>query len=167
MYEARKIANLLISRFDVGAINLTNLRLNKLLYFIHGHSLLERKNGLVRNHFEAWPYGPVVRVVYDAFKKFGDKIISEPASFLDYATGEHRPIPFDEITPDDTKFIANVCRTYAEFSTARLVALSHQRGGAWDTIFAGHSKNEQLALRISDDLILRDFLNEPEGNVQH
>lgn len=167
MYEARKICNLILAQFDARQFNLTNLRLNKLLYFIHGHSLIERPNGLIRNHFEAWQYGPVVRVVYDAFKPFEERAITTPATFLDYSSGKTRAIPFDDVKPEDAELIVNVCTTYANFTTGRLVALSHQPLGAWDTVFSARANNKQLSPRISDDLIRREFLNEPVGKVQH
>ena len=167
MYEARKICNLILSRFDAHLFNLTNLRLNKLLYFIHGHSLIDRESGLVRNHFEAWQYGPVVRVVYDAFKPFNERAITSPATFLDYSTGRTTTIPFDDIIPRDASFIVDVCKTYASYTTGKLVALSHQERGAWDTVFSAQANNRQLSPRISDDLIRREFLNEPVGKIQH
>lgn len=167
MYEARKICNLLIDRFDADRFNLTNLRINKLLYFIHGHSLAENEIGLVRNHFEAWQYGPVVRVVYDAFKPFNERTITSPATFLDYSTGQVRPIPVDDILPDHATFIVDICKNYAAYSTGELVALSHQQHGAWDTVYSACLKNKQLSPRISDELIRQEFANEVVGKVQH
>jgi uncharacterized phage-associated protein len=55
MYEARKICNFLLANFDAVEFDLTNLRINKLLFFIQAGALPE---GLIRNHFEAWQYGP-------------------------------------------------------------------------------------------------------------
>src|SRR5260221_9902236 len=97
MYEARKVCNLVLSRYDAQRFDLTNLRLNKLLFFIHAAALAARQEGLIRNHFEAWQFGPVIRPVFDAFKKHGDRWITEPAQFLDYASGAHKPIPFNDI----------------------------------------------------------------------
>src|ERR1700674_1308688 len=101
MYEARKVCNLLILRPQRHSFELTNLRLNKLLYFIHGWSLTNRAEGMVRNHFLAWDHGPVVRPVYDAFKGFGDSEITEPARYLDYGSGQNRVIPHDDISTTD------------------------------------------------------------------
>jgi uncharacterized phage-associated protein len=52
MYEARKVCNYLLARYDAQRLDLTNLRLNKLLFFIHAASLSTRNDGLIRNHFE-------------------------------------------------------------------------------------------------------------------
>lgn len=167
MYEARKICNFLITRANPEALRLTNLRLNKLLFFIQGHALVSRSSGLVRNHFEAWQYGPVVRTVYDAFKSFGERTITEPARYLDYATGREATIPFDDIKSDDAEFIRRICESYAQFSTARLVAVSHHAGGAWETVFSACEKDKRLSPRISDELIRREFSNEIVGKILH
>jgi uncharacterized phage-associated protein len=34
------------------------LRINKLLFFIQAGALRQMPEGLIRNHFEAWQYGP-------------------------------------------------------------------------------------------------------------
>jgi hypothetical protein len=48
MYEARKVCNFVLSRYDAQRFDLTNLRLNKLLFFIHAASLAVRQDGLIR-----------------------------------------------------------------------------------------------------------------------
>src|SRR6266404_1425493 len=125
MYEARKVCNYLLARYDAQRFDLTNLRLNKLLFFIHAASLTTSKDGLIRNHFEAWQYGPVIRPVFETFKKHGDHWITEPATFLDYATGNVKPISFDDIAPSDAQTINEVFSEYSRFSSGQLVALSH------------------------------------------
>jgi uncharacterized phage-associated protein len=52
--KLEKFVTFLLTRYDAEAYDLTNLRLKKLLYFIHGWALTTRSDGLVRNHFEAW-----------------------------------------------------------------------------------------------------------------
>lgn len=84
MYEARKICNFLIANANACEFELTNLRLNKLLYFIHGWALTSCPEGLVRNHFLAWKLGPVIRPVFDTFKIYESAKITEPAIFFDY-----------------------------------------------------------------------------------
>lgn len=167
MYEARKICNLILANFNASAFGITNLRLNKLLYFVHGHALLERPKGLVRNHFEAWQHGPVVRVVYDAFKQFEERTIASPATFLDYSSGQTRPVPFDDVESRDAAFVCKICSIYTHYSTRALVALSHEPGGAWDTVYKSLDLNRRTNSRISDELIRRDFLNDPVGKIRH
>jgi uncharacterized phage-associated protein len=167
MYEARKICNFLIARRDTHKFPLTNLRLNKLLYFIHGWGLTSRADGLVRNHFLAWTHGPVVRPVYDAFKPFGDDPITEPAKYLDYITGQNRAVAYDDIAPDDATVIDRVFRSYDRFTTGQLVTMSHMVGGPWHTVYSAWAKDNRLNLRIPNGIIRAHFLQEAGGKIRH
>jgi uncharacterized phage-associated protein len=153
MYEARKLTNLLLSRYDAQRFELTNLRLNKLLYFIHAESLADRPEGLVRNHFEAWQFGPVIRPVFNAFKSFGDTWISAPASYLDYASGTRKVVAHDDIAGSDVDFIIHTFEKYGSFSTGALVDLSHAPGGPWDIVYRAWLADQTLSPRIPNDLI--------------
>lgn len=157
MYEARKISNYLIANFDAQRFEITNLRLNKLLYFIHAIALKTKPDGLVRNHFEAWQYGPVVRPVFDAFKFYGDQFIKAPAEYLDYASGTRKPIPYDDIALGDAKIIDDVFREYSRFSTSQLVALSHEPNGPWEIVFRARLADGNLSPRIPNELIRKHF----------
>ncbi len=157
MYEARKISNFLLARFDARRVDLTNLRLNKLLYFIHATSLTTKQDGLIRNHFEAWQYGPVLRPVFDSFKLYGDQWIQAPAEYLDYASGVKKPIPYDDISLEDAEIIINTFEEYSRFSTSQLVALSHEKNSPWDIVYRAHLANSGLSPRIPNDLIRRHF----------
>ena len=167
MYEARKICNLLLDGFDAVAFDLTNLRLNKLLFFIHAESLRYRPDGLVRNHFEAWQYGPVIRPVFDAFKRYGDAPIQAPAMYLDYATGMQKPVPFDDIRPEDRKIIEVEFERYSPFTTGQLVSLSHVKGGPWDVVYREHLADPTKSPHISNKVIRSYFSGESKFTSRH
>lgn len=165
MYEARKLCNLLIAWPH--AHELTNLRLNKLLYFIHGWSLTSRRDGLIRNHFLAWDHGPVIRPVYDSFKRYGGAKITEPANYFDYLSGTNRPVPYDDISPADTGVILRVFTAYDCFTTAQLLEKSHEPGGPWEVVYSAWSKDNRQNLRIPNDLIRAHFLQQAGGQIRH
>ena len=167
MYEARKICNYLISRYGEPASDLTNARMNKLLYYIHGWSLTRRPHGLVRNHFFAWKFGPIIRPVYDAFKSYGDNRITSLADHLDYATGQIKTIPYDDIAPDDAELISRVFEGYAQYTTGQLIEMSHQSGGPWDVVYSAWLKDSRLSTRIPNELIRGYFLQKMGGQARH
>jgi uncharacterized phage-associated protein len=144
MYEARKICNLLLARYDASVYDLTNLRLNKLLYFIHGLGLTSRPQGLIRNHFEAWKLGPVVKPVFDTFKIYGDDYITRMAEHLDYASGKSEIVPYVDIASPDVEFIVRIFENYNKYTTAQLVDLSHEPGGPWHLVFTAWSNDNRL-----------------------
>ncbi|UWU88164.1 DUF4065 domain-containing protein [Bradyrhizobium yuanmingense] len=157
MYEARKICNWLLANFDPVEFDLTNLRINKLLYFMHAESLCCRAEGLVRNHFEAWQFGPVIKPVFDAFKAYKDAPITAPAQYLDYATGVNRPVPYQDIRADDVQIIKREFKKYSRFTTGQLVSLSHEPGGPWDITYRAHQTDPTFSPRIPNDLIRKHF----------
>jgi len=157
MYEARKICNWLLANFDAVEFDITNLRINKLLYFIHAASLQVRPEGLIRNHFEAWQYGPVIRPVFDAFKIHKDTPIKAPALYLDYSSGERVPVPFDDISQPDLAIIRREFLNYSRFTTGELVSMSHHAGGPWDVTYRAHLADATASPRISNQLIRRHF----------
>ena len=166
MYEARKICNFLLTRYRAETYDLTNLRLNKLLYFIHGWGLTSRPDGLVRNHFEAWRLGPVIKPVFETFKVFGEKQILGLAEHLDYASGQKRPVSFDEITPADIAIITSVFESYAHYTTGELVALSHEEGGPWHVVYTAWANDNRLSPRIPNELI-RDYFAGEKSIVRY
>ncbi|WP_421723369.1 Panacea domain-containing protein [Bauldia sp.] len=167
MYEARKIANFLLAHYDADRFDLSNLRMNKLLYFIHGWGLVELHRGLVRNHFEAWQLGPVVRSVYQAFRCHGDKPISEPACYFDYSTGDNRSIPYDDIHAKHRLLVQSAFEAHAAHSTADLVAMTHEPGGPWSQVIAANSSQNTRSTRIPDPMIRDYFLLKWGGGRRH
>lgn len=166
MYDGRKIANLLLSHFRAQDFDLSNLKLNKVLFFVHAHHLVMHSRPVVRNHFEAWEHGPVIRVVYDAFKKFGSAPISSLAEHLNYETGERDVIRSDDVLPDTREFIIRVASHYVQFSASRLREMSHRPGGPWDSIFTSHPDDRGIRDRIPNELI-RKCLADELGTTGH
>lgn len=167
MYEARAVANFVLSNFNPIEFDITNLRLNKLLYFMHGWSLVEEPaNGLIRNHFEAWQFGPVVPSVYSAFKTYGDKPITKLAEYLDYATGQQIAVPSSGLDLHHRQLVERVFRYYAPLSTPRLVSLTHENDGAWKAALQ-RARGATVNVRIPNDLIRHTFLLNSGGGRRH
>lgn len=53
-YDPRAVANLLLDEADQRGTKVTNLALQKLLYFAHGIHLTQTKQPLLTGYFEAW-----------------------------------------------------------------------------------------------------------------
>src|SRR5579872_5281695 len=91
-YDSRAVANLLLDAADRRRLHLTQLSLYKLLYFSHGWYLADKASPLIIHDFEAWKYGPVVKVLRDEFAKFKDRPITSRAYKLDIYTGHRIPV---------------------------------------------------------------------------
>ena len=80
MNTAKEISNYIVSYFSTIATNsiegdLTNLKLQKLLYYCQINSLKKYKTPLFDDVIEAWDYGPVISSVYKQYKPFGRGIL--------------------------------------------------------------------------------------------
>ena len=75
MYSAKDIAIKLIRMADEDIANggdcLTNLKLQKLLYYEQGYHLASFGTPLFSEPIEAWMYGPVVPAIYDNYQQYG------------------------------------------------------------------------------------------------
>lgn len=123
-YDVRAVANVALDRADELAIGVTNLSINKVLYFVHGHFLAHFSRPLVREKLEAWEYGPVYREIYRQFRDFERSPIRTRAKRLDPTSG--RMVPFDERpSEDEHSIILPVVDFYLTIPSWKLVELSH------------------------------------------
>lgn len=95
--------------------SLTNLKLQKLVYYAQGFHLALYDEPLFPEQIEAWQHGPVVPDLYHALKRFG----SEPVK-LD------REVDPDEYTPDVIGLLDEVYSVYGQFSALRLRNITHE-----------------------------------------
>ncbi len=96
-----------------GGERLTNLKLQKLLYYQQGYHLAVFGTPLFDDQVEAWMYGPVVPCVYDKFSSSGSNtlpVISSDVVILD----EDEEILFNQ-----------VYQAYREFSAIGLMNRTH------------------------------------------
>lgn len=129
-HNPRAVANLLLDEADQRGIRVTNLALQKLLYFAHGIHLTQTTQPLLTGYFEAWQYGPVHPSVYRAFKESGSSPIQMRAQGQDPLTGRKRDlvIPVELSVVD---LVRQVLHSYGRMSPGRLVdSLDHDRPNA-------------------------------------
>lgn len=155
--DARAVANLMLDRADIHGLRLSNLRLQKLLYFAHGRHLVVRRRPLVSGHFEAWKFGPVHPIVYAAFKACGDAVITGRALRRHPLTGVE--VPLLPVADDSAvEQIDAVLVSLGRLSAGRLVELSHAPQGPWAYVVNKASTSAALGMRISDTIIRERFV---------
>ena len=125
--SALQVANSILQRSldekDKDAL-ISHLKLQKLLYILHGWHLAITDEPAFTDEVEAWAYGPVVRDVYKAFKGCGDK----PIGILG---GDKTCVA---ASSDDffNKLLSIVWKKYKVLSSFELVNATHARGTPWD-----------------------------------
>jgi uncharacterized phage-associated protein len=155
-YDPRAVANLFLDEADRRSWKITNLALQKLLYFAHGIHLTKKKQPLVSGYFEAWQYGPVHPAVYQAFKPSGSAPIINRALAKDPLTGVTRELP--KLTDlQVTDLVIDVLKSYGQLPPGRLVDLSHAKDAPWSAVVDKARTDIAFGMRIPDDLIIERF----------
>lgn len=121
-YKVIDIANKIIAKTDTEhGDSISNLKLQKMLYYMQGFHLAYFGTPLFEDDIVAWQYGPVIPSVYANFKSFGKGNIS---------------LPEDEniikLTPDEESLFAEVYEVYGQFSAVKLMEMTHNES-PWET----------------------------------
>jgi uncharacterized phage-associated protein len=154
--DPRSVANLIIEEANSRNLAVTHLSLQKILYFLQGRYLIETGQPLMSGYFEAWQYGPVHPLIYDAFKSKGAQPLTEPACKRDLLTGRSKAVdkPFDEAV---SRFVRDIALPYLRLSPGRLVDLSHARESPWDFVTRTAAGGRSYGLRMTDEVIKERF----------
>lgn len=70
MATAAEVANYIVKRFQEAGDPVTNLKLQKLLYYVQGWHLGLTDEPAFEGRFEAWAHGPVCPDIYHRFKSY-------------------------------------------------------------------------------------------------
>lgn len=127
-------------------VPLTNLHLNKLLFYAHGWSLALTNTRLVQHSFEAWQHGPVLKPVYDAFKAYRGAPIGP---------SEGRASP--SIAPGHAWLMQRCITELGPAPGGALIDETHKLH-SWMEARHGLASNDRSNKTISDQSIRADFL---------
>ena len=156
MYSARAVANYFLKRGRREGVELDPLKLQKLIFFAHGWHLAIRKQPLVNERAEAWPYGPVFPSVYHEFKRHGRDGIRRLA--IDWVDGEPW-VPVVPETATEARAILNrVWEVYGNLPGTRLVRMTHQKDGPWAQTWVNDARSGKIkGVDIPEDSIQQYF----------
>jgi uncharacterized phage-associated protein len=126
-----------------------------LLYFAHGWYLAKFNWSLVKQDFEAWQFGPVVKVVRDEFECFGSEPITARATRFDLFTGV-RTVVTPNVSSFDAEFVSSIVSAYSPHGAWQLSEMTHEQNSPWDRLWNAPAPLGRLALRIRNEDI-RDY----------
>lgn len=139
MYKALDIAKYVVAKCYKDGKPITNLKLQKILYFIQKEYLCSGSKAF-SDDIEAWMYGPVVSDVY-----------------YHYCTSGAMPIfSIDDkdltsiLSEEDKERINKIIDKYIDYDVWKLVELTHTKGGAWDSTFTNKGAYHII---LDDDII--------------
>lgn len=144
IYSALEVARHIINYANSNDQLLSNLKLQKLLYFVQAEFLTSQGRTCFTDDIEAWNFGPVVPAVFREFKIFGSFHIPPVKHY--YVEDESQPFNFRrvvfydiEITDEDKTVIDEVVDYFADCSSVELTDLT-QKQLPWQNAYIKHLK---------------------------
>lgn len=158
IYKPSWVANtFLVKAKEDGIADMDPLKVQKLVYCLHGWNLAVTDHPVVGERFEAWPHGPVLSSLYHQLKKYKYHRVYGYAEDIDPLTGEEKSL---RVNDTDAKFFDvfnRVWSRYKNFSGSELSEMTHQPNTPWS-----YARINAMQY-IPDGLIKKHFVELSEG----
>ena len=129
-YDVLDIARYIIERCNRQERSISNLKLQKILYFVQAEFLVSTGHPCFDEDFEAWSFGPVIPKVYHRYKVYGAGSI--PVS--EYKTQNLL------ITQSDQEIMNRMIDECSKYSATLLVNVTH-RQAPWRQAYKKNGRN--------------------------
>ena len=153
-HSVKTVANCFLEYSFKKDIPISPLKLQKLVYCLHGWHLAITDEPAIDEYFEAWPYGPVNENLYHIFKSFGNEPITVYADTWDSKSKKRVAYVVSTANLDFYNIFNLVVDKYMGFTPAQLSSLTHAEGTPWAIIIKEASTTSR---RIENDLIKQHF----------
>lgn len=94
---------------------ISNLKIQKLVYYAQGFSLALYNKPLFEEDIVAWMHGPVVESLYHLYKQYGTGAIPEPEKF-----------DINKYSKEEQELLKDVYWVYGQYSAWKLRNLTHE-----------------------------------------
>lgn len=129
MYSAMEIAKYIIDKCTREKKPISNLQLQKILYYIQ-REFLQQGLRAFSEEIEAWQFGPVVPVVYKQYCGFGAMPIRMQYNI--------------KIESNHLKIIDTIIEKKRQLNPWDMVSDTHSSGKAWDLVYRGGLGDHQV-----------------------
>lgn len=147
--KATDVANYLVYLLSDVCEDLSNMKLNKLVYYAQGYHCRRFATPFFDDAIEAWEHGPVVPSVYAQYKQKGNAPISE----WDQAR-------VDAMPDEDADLLVDVARVYGRYTAAALRNMTHQLGGPWDQSYVSGQYRTVIPIGVIEEFFESDKVQE-------
>ncbi len=155
IYSARNIANAFIQIAKDREEFLTNMQVQKLVFFAHGWHLALTDAPLIEESIQAWNFGPVIVPLYNALKKYGNGVVTKPLMRIDPETRQKLEFEVPSETPV-LELLNKIWELYGHLTGGQLSSLTHMNDSPWSKTF----KVNQFGV-IPNEMI-RDYFKRQE-----
>lgn len=158
IYNVLDVCRHIINYSEEKDYGVSNLKLQKLLYFVQAYFMLEKRDHAPCFHekIEAWGFGPVVPEAYQEWAQCGSCDIPKIESYMvidkDNIWNSYRVQYYDDIIDEnDKELIDRVIDLFADYTATDLVSLTLCQG-PWLDVYEEGQYNE-----ITTDALWRYF----------
>ena len=145
MYSALDVARYIILYYREKKIAISNLKLQKLLYYVQGEFLSSKNECCFCDEIQAWKHGPVIPNVYFSYNSYmANPILSTQK-------------PSSDISDTDKTIINKVLDKYEHTDAWDLVDMTHQEY-PWKSVYRDDVPN----IAITIDSLKRHFRGQHE-----
>ena len=127
LFDPLIVANNFIVLSKDEHIEVTPMKLQKLLYFLYRDYYQAYKSPLFAERFEVWKYGPVLSEVYNAFSKYRAEPITD---FCASKAGKSLMVNLEKC-PEFRDSLLRVWNRYKNYNGIELSQITHKEGSAW------------------------------------
>ena len=146
IYKVLDVSRHVINYSNTQDYGISNLKLQKILYFIQAFFLVSTPEQCFEEKIEAWDFGPVVPEAYREYKQYGSGDIPTIESYISFDETDiwksKRIVFNDDVISDEDKVLINkVVDKFSDYSATDLVSLTH-RQSPWIDAYVPHQNNE-------------------------
>lgn len=161
-YKVLEVCRHVINYSNEHNYGISNLKLQKVLYFIQAYFLIKKKDHTpcFDEKIEAWNFGPVVPKAYQEYGQYGSGDIPSVKSYIIFDVNDIwniQRVKFDDntISDDDKALMEIVIDKFADYSATDLVSLTH-RQSPWIDAYVPYQNNEITINAIRDYFTLAE-----------
>ena len=148
MADVKAVANLFLHLAEKQATEeagdlMTDLKLQKMLYFAQCWHLVRYDEPMFQNVIEAWDHGPVVPEIYSEYKQYGRNPI------------QASPVDYDAFSNQELETIMDVFAYYGRYSASGLREISHQYDSPWANAYKPGLKHLEITQESMKDFYKR------------
>lgn len=156
--RGRVLIGLDVATYILSKIKCTHLSLEKLVYFAYAEYLCDYSERLFEDQIFAFTHGPVVKSVYETYKRSGAQYI-KPLEFGDDSAAKtdvaEQPARSRILFADGgakklCSIDGTICK-YGQYSAGELVELTHRKGSPWSRV------DSSLPYRVIPDHLIKAF----------
>lgn len=134
---AQNLSNNILYRAKKEHIDVSPMKLQKLLYYVCVKYVKETGVYPIFEYFEPWPYGPVIPSIYFEFKDYGPSPIR---TYSKDSKGNSRMVDEDS-SPTLRYCIDYIWAKFKSYTGIDLSRRTHQRGSGW---YSAYQRNAPI-----------------------